>query len=122
MWVPLFFWDTLYSWRFVHTFVFVSNLASPTAEIRANDVVQISSAFYASFKPIVSEFTTVDGWYKDDVKIDFEAEPGLALRATDDGIAFNSARTSDSGFYHFTASNERGTAVSNKIQVVVMGK
>ncbi len=45
--------------------------ATPTAEIVPHSPLAINTEFYGSIKIEVSKFTTVDGWFKDGVQIDF---------------------------------------------------
>ena len=95
--------------------------ATPTAVIVPHSPLAINTEFYGSINIEVSKFTTVDGWFKDGVQIDFASAQGITLRQ-DDALEFRRAQKSDAGRYHFTATNELGTAVSDEIEVTVTSK
>ena len=95
--------------------------ATPTAEIVPPSPLAINTEFYGSIKIKVSKFTTVD-WFKDGVQIDFaSAHEGITL-SEKDALEFRRAQKSDAGRYHFTGTNELGTAVSDEIEVTVTSK
>ena len=99
-------------------FIFIS--ATPSGTIPVANGMTICPAFYATIGVELSYFTTLDGWFKDDVQIDF-ATAGLKMRH-DSVLEFLSPQKSDAGVYHFSASNKKGTTTSNKIVVHFISK
>jgi hypothetical protein len=95
-------------------------LGPPTAAIQSGNTT-ICSIFYRAIGVEIPEFTAVDSWFKDGVEIDIENDPGKRLKAGG-GLEFLQRTPEDAGLYHFTATNELGTAVSNKIIVTFLSK
>ncbi|CAB3994429.1 T-cell differentiation antigen CD6-like isoform X1 [Paramuricea clavata] len=98
---------------------YVGLIPTPSGTIPAPSEINICSAFYTTLGVELSYFTTLDGWFKDDVQIDF-ATTGLRMRGRDSALEFPSAQKSDAGVYHFSASNKRGSTISNKIVVHII--
>lgn len=82
----------------------------------------ICPAFYAAIKPAISPLTTVDGWFKDGIQIEFETNEKFSFHEGEGSLIFRSPEKSEEGVYHVKASNKLGVVESNRMTVHVIRK
>lgn len=77
--------------------------------------------FYTTLLIKIGDFTKLDAWYKDGIEIDTSTSSRTGINKNNNFFIREPRRT-DTGVYQAKVSNALGTAISDFINLTVLGK